>query len=404
MSQKTYLIKLKPIGSYFFGQENYSDTDRRAFYLQHSAILPQQTTILGMLRHQLLLQNGYLERKNNQGSSQYQIKERGKASVFIGTHSFEMEGNHSYGVVKKLSPLFLIKDDKQFFAYPKIKYFANPEDRKKDVFSYKEINLSLPSFNTGELGYSLMGDHLNKRLLVDPNYNSKHGFELGFRSIDGKDFIRFNDVFVDNKGQLEQVGIYKTQTIPYRNLEENSQDEGFFKLVYNRLQEGWSFGVFANFEDANYLNSTTVIMGKERSTFHMEVEASTWPNYFLNDTDSLQGQTLWLLSDSYFDPKQLYQNCEFVYLEEKSFRNIRSSISGSDTQFTNYFGKPRRSNSDQKDSEHTLRFSNRYNFFKRGGLIKLKDDIDQKVIQSLLFQKNLQKIGYNFFYPLKLNS
>jgi CRISPR-associated protein Cmr3 len=57
-----YLIKLYPIDRYFFGSDVTFGADNSNYFVR-SVYFPQQTTLLGMLRYYLLLQNNMLDDK-----------------------------------------------------------------------------------------------------------------------------------------------------------------------------------------------------------------------------------------------------------------------------------------------------------------------------------------------------
>jgi len=56
------LITLKPLMPFFFGYENTFGKKGTTYYVK-SALFPQQSAILGMLRREILLQAGLLTRK-----------------------------------------------------------------------------------------------------------------------------------------------------------------------------------------------------------------------------------------------------------------------------------------------------------------------------------------------------
>ena len=72
MANKTYLVEITPIGSYYFGGENTFNTSDKANkeapttnYLVRSRIYPQQTALLGLMRYVILLKNEALNKPNS---------------------------------------------------------------------------------------------------------------------------------------------------------------------------------------------------------------------------------------------------------------------------------------------------------------------------------------------------
>jgi len=407
-NQYSHFVRLKPLGNFFFGGENYADSDRRAFYLQHSEPLPQQTTLLGMLRYQLLLQNKHLQRVAYKNHSQLSVKDEAKAAALIGTHSFEMDGNHSFGVLQRLSPVFLCRNNTPYFAFSKVKYFKSREDRNNGRYELHSPRLEPVS---AKATFSLHDEHEENQLYTLQKYNAKDGFEHGFIALgDDTSFKTADEVFLQDtphSAHLEQVGIYKAHTLPYRLKEELAEQEGFFKLHYQRMQDDWSFGCYISLQDGTTLEDDTIIMGKERSAFRMEVKELTRPAPLhppspQQETRPQAGQSYWLLSDSYLPTRELHQVCEYVLMDTISFRNMRSRLKAPKGQFYNYHGKPRRPGDPYAGSSPTI--SGRYNFFRKGGLFKLKASATQNDIDDLFTAPGLQKIGYNFFHPINLDA
>ena len=58
----TKLIKLTPLDAFFFGDENTFGMDNTSYYVR-SRKLPQQTSLLGLLRYELLKKKGFISRK-----------------------------------------------------------------------------------------------------------------------------------------------------------------------------------------------------------------------------------------------------------------------------------------------------------------------------------------------------
>ena len=105
----TYLVRLTPQEPYFFGNEKclaFDDGNPRGqmtnrYYIK-SERTPLQTTLLGAMRYILLP-----EKKYNFGKE------------YIGEESFNIEKDfQSFGVIKKISPLFLLKGNKRLIVTP----------------------------------------------------------------------------------------------------------------------------------------------------------------------------------------------------------------------------------------------------------------------------------------------
>ena len=128
-------ISLEPLSPYYFGGENKFneggevDGDRRSTYLLHSNPFPQQTGILGMLRNQLLLQNGLLANNNEK------VQDCKKAASLIGEKSFKLAGKNDFGVLEQVGMVFMRDADGNAW-YPAplddVKMKKPEEDEDKD--------------------------------------------------------------------------------------------------------------------------------------------------------------------------------------------------------------------------------------------------------------------------------
>ena len=115
-----FYVTLSPLEPYFFGSERklgdgFSNT--RSSYFVQSELVPQQSTLLGMLRFFLLKQAGYVRddyRTDEEliGKNSFMISSTNQSSATAYTQDF--------GAIKSISPLFLAdQDDKYYIVTPK---------------------------------------------------------------------------------------------------------------------------------------------------------------------------------------------------------------------------------------------------------------------------------------------
>ena len=105
----TFLIKLQPLDRFFFGGDVTFGQNNEDYFVR-SLKYPQQTTLLGMLRYILLLQNDLLDEKGK-------VKDYKKANNLIGTDSFDPnEQGQSFGVIQNLSPIFIYGPEGPLFV------------------------------------------------------------------------------------------------------------------------------------------------------------------------------------------------------------------------------------------------------------------------------------------------
>lgn len=112
-----YLLELTPVDGFFFANDRLSFDEAVTPYYTRSAYYPQQTGILGLLRHQLLLQNGLLK----PGQRGITTANQSAADALIGQESFNGSTTQKFGVIESISPLLLLTgaDDAPNFLHPK---------------------------------------------------------------------------------------------------------------------------------------------------------------------------------------------------------------------------------------------------------------------------------------------
>lgn len=135
---KKYLVRLKPIDTYFFGGKNTFGEGDNKTYLVESRAFPQQTTLLGMIRQEILiLKDIYKENWSNYSKYDRETGKKYKTLMEnnIGKNSFSINGGQqNFGIIKGLSPVFLAKNNQFFFKLPLD--FGLEFEKKKSGKSY----------------------------------------------------------------------------------------------------------------------------------------------------------------------------------------------------------------------------------------------------------------------------
>jgi len=328
----TFLITFKPVVSFFFGGEQTFGEGDEANYFAKSNPFPQQTTILGTLRKEVLIQEGVYKENFNK----YTYNDVKIMNGLIGNQSFRIGELENFGVIKSLSPVFLIQNNDSF-------YISAPKDR----------NLTY----CRESGKSFLNNEKDT-IPFFTNYNPKKGCDSGFIS-DTKKYKSFDAIFKENI----KIGITKER--------DGDDKESFFKQSYYNLQRDFSFGVIVEIDFE--LESNTIYMGANNSSFFMKVKKfdGTLNNQF---SDLHEDNKIILLSDAYVE-NTIYDYCDFTLTDTITFRNIRSNSK-------NY--KFKRKNK-----------SNKHTFITRGSVFL--PNAENKVIEILDLDKGLKKIGYNSY-------
>jgi CRISPR-associated protein Cmr3 len=414
MASKKYLITLTPEGKFFFGNEKTFDSINGSNYFVKSNYFPQQTGILGLIRHQLLIQNNCIP--INSGNS-------AKAEKLIGPHSFRIQENIlDFGAINSISPV-LIYSEEQGFLYPEGMYyqwveketFVQPsgeeeenvvnEFRKRDFIKISEnAKCMIGRFERNKPEIKNFIPYLKgfkpkldlPELLVDSKgnkYNYDFEFDGFLCSCNKHKHLWNNGIFIPEK----QVGIRK-------NYNGNTDDDAFYIQTSYNLIKGYSFAFILDLntsykEGSNTIETTfannQVFFGGEQSFFKMEVKEAPedfkWPDY----TSAHKG--IVLLSDS-FVLVDFLDYCDFAVTETVDFRFMQTQTGK--TQYWHSVKNNKKDNlQDQENksfNEEKILKSGKYNLLKKGSLLYG----DPEIISERLKNNNFYKIGYNHFKTL----
>ncbi|MEM7374540.1 MAG: type III-B CRISPR module-associated Cmr3 family protein [Bacteroidota bacterium] len=393
----THFVRLFPQGNYFFGNENYSDSEQRAFYFQKSRAFPQQTTLLGLIRYQLLLQNDMLvpEKGRKRIASN-------KAAALIGDTSFaplsrESSEIPSFGAIEAISPVLLVRNNgSQYAPFPAFKDWEKDENK----WSVSEHTFHVPALKESppKLRASLSKTNYLNSFPQWGAYDVKKDIEWGFRNLEDGSFLPYGAVFETTE---PQIGIYKTQKLTHRQKKDRREREGFFKMHFQRMKKEYGFGFYLRLDllrldplqKIQLESQAAVIIGKERSVFRMEVEEV---GNVLAPLPSLQpsftsGNRIWLAGPARLDLSRVYEFCQTVVSREISFRCIQTSVRNTN----NYHGKLSR----QKQQASPF-LSQRYNLLDAGSLLVLKTSLsqdEQDRFSEILADPVFSSIGYNHY-------
>jgi len=385
-----YLVTLKPLTPFFFGGEN-TFGDGKINYFARSNYMPQQTTLLGMLRHELLIQNKLIgtDPKSNNWKS------------LIGENSFQKlngEFVDDFGAIINISPLFLSNGQEHFttqaldWAYYK---FSEKEVNKCKV-AEKSIAPVVVEFTKVKDDF-VMFDNENNNIptLFAGNgpYDPKYGLVSLWVSHDGQKLRQWNyekpDEFNDKQGfnngffiKHEQVGIH-------RKISKTQDEEGdFYKQIFYKLADDFCFAFFVELELPNdkKFNSRIITMAGERSMFQMTVEDSnrqSFESIFTEQTFKEKHNrklNAIILTSNSFCNDSILKHCLFSINDEVNFQNIVTQ------QKTNVNYAAFKKGIDKSGENLKL--------LKRGSVLYPKPGKEMDVINSLQ-NDAFSKIGYN---------
>ncbi len=267
MNAKSYLLTFTPFGRYYFGT---SRSFAESFFAV-SQKFPGQTTILGCLRYILLIQNGFGLTKNPKKenlSSYYSLT--GKSVM----NSLD-EVDPDLGIIKKISPVFIVKND---LSGSQTDYlFELPCDvvRTKSGVRIKDYNQKPGTKNN------------SNRISEDTAY-SKSFEEKDFVCDDklgGREFwLNYLKGLINGLSDKDEVFISDKQPGLGRDPNKRTANEKEFYVKKDyRLKKNYSFGVIVHLDDSNLninnnsntkkwkLENDDVRLGGENSWFRMKI-------------------------------------------------------------------------------------------------------------------------------------
>ncbi len=366
-----YLVELEPIGDFFFGGEKgyrektsgNNDTIPNKFsdkedisYIVKSRLFPQQTSLLGMLRYETLVQNNKFKIET---LGNYSIKQKNMMKELIGKKSFDIEkNNQSFGKIRNISPIFLKKDKDNFINSPKdhvIHKNSNDKNLRNDKYTPFEFKDEKEYINTNVSNNTPVFKKKKK-------YNPKSGLAQGFINSD-RDYKQQSDLF-------ESVGRV--------GIDVDAKKEAFYKQISYKLKKGIHFSFLVEF-DGELKGGKIVYLGQRKSSFKLSVSE------FDRDKDKFKeiftkinedNEKIVLLSNCYMDNKtslEINKNTYFMVNNATPFRNLK----------TDY------------DNNKLKRLQKRYNFWEKGSVLYPLKGEKEKIISLIEKNANLKKIGYN---------
>lgn len=394
-----YKVTLKPLDYFFFGTSkkyirkkdidigNKIDNNYlKPNYNIDSYLLPQQTSLLGMLRKQILKWSGEFNVEFN-----YKNKENNIVKL-IGERGFEIDEKLEfcdYGIIKCISPVFIDFDKKSYYKGPfDIKY-------RKDKKTSK--NLKLDEAVTKSIKkVSLNGNIVDDFIVQD--YDAKLGLTHCFINLESPlmDIKSFEDLFVSES--MIQVKI--------DNRDENDDPEMFRKKRY-KLKDGATFSFFVDIDDngINFFkkdNSNIVYLGGEKSAFEINLEKIDLKNNanlnFENQIDNMNyNYNLGLdfnIECNNVEYRKIYCKSD-IYLEKSDFDFLYSNLKGGNIFYTDFNCFSQSISSQNKKNTRNKLKENRYKIIERGSYFIVEKSMENEMFSRINKYKSLKQMGYN---------
>lgn len=359
---KKYKITLTPVDKFFFGGDmtfqvgtNEKDNFNEQFssYIIRSAMYPQQTSLIGMLRFLILRNSGEEIFKNGK------IIDKAAAEKLIGSKSFS---------VNKEQP--------------------ENKEQTKSIFG-KIINLShvrvqrTENGSTFELEYAPLYSEMdwtnsNKSWLgfneisvpKMSEYDAKKGLQT--QLTDGVNWYDFDKVFIEDR----RIGIH-------RNVKIGKTEEGaLFKQIayrFNNKEASHCFVFYAEIaEDVAFksYNGQLVSVGGDSSYFIIGISDYNTPESLISTIDN----AVYLLSPAFLTREDV-QLAKFAITDLIPFRFLESSVEAKSYNILN------------KD---VRRSKVKYELYSPGSIFYFEDNEKKnKFIEKLESKKEFRQIGYN---------
>jgi len=330
-------------------------------------------------------------------------KNRTSVSGLIGDESYNILGSaKTFGAIHNISPLFITKEDELLFpeAY---EFFINKNDSPESLSQIEvttEIgktmiypNVENPSVVT--VGKEYLGKYDIKELLV-----SKKGDRFNFcldKGFKKKGTLPDNGVFIETGKPGIQKSLRKTK---------GQKDQGFYKQYSWSFPENVCFTFFAEIdrELATKFESGRIMLGGEKSAFHMVVEEYTGEEspfeeqsvFYagLYEKPHASANKIVCLSDCIVGD-ELAGKMVFMSNTMIDFRNSRSKVANT----SSYNRMDKKYENKQSQYNSPVR-SQKYQLLKRGTVLWVEDGRMEEV-QLLLEQKQHHAIGYNYIKIIK---
>lgn len=383
------------MGKFFFGGDmrfgigDESHDKQYYSYIIHSSMMPQQTSLLGMLRF-LLLSND--EDLFDSGANHIKAGKKGQVDKLIGKKSFWVdEQNHekgNFGFIEDIGLCFIYKEGKAYF---------------RSLADENELNIKFLSEDKKDGTESPVREAcINGKKVVIPSikckdeegrkwedYTGKHFMEYSYVSfqedpVKGKsikeDSIKEDELFIKDT----RIGINKSYT-------GKAEDSAFFKQISYRLKEGFNFAFTAQIamdmkEMQERYDGKLVTLGADSSAFVLNIYPEDRIPAFPKNNDDCK---IVLLSDAYLCPNDL-EKVVYGITEARPFRFLHTSNNEDPKNYNIVHNK------NGQGDKYVFRCEKRYDLFKAGSVFYFKKKEDTEAfIEKINSFREFRQIGYN---------
>ena len=240
-----YLVKFQPLEPYTFGTDQTfqypsgTKTGKESYFVL-SGTAPAQTTILGALRYLALKQKNLLR-------TDFHYPDLTEVQKTIGAESFRFpsETAQSFGVIRSVSPLFLLRGGRVLIRNP----FHN---RAKDA-GYCPMKLTPEPVWTS---------HGEIRLPDADEYDAKQGYATGYIDLASKEICR---------------NLFRFDMLPGNQKTSEVDNRAYYRRQMVRLASDCCFAVYVDVDADAFPPESVAYMGQKRAAFRVTAEPSDAP-------------------------------------------------------------------------------------------------------------------------------
>jgi CRISPR-associated protein Cmr3 len=381
-NSKWFLVTLTPLETFFFGGERtFNPSEGESNYFVTSNYIPQQTTLLGLMRYLVLQKQGMLNRPSSE------------TAHLIGNRGFTLDHRTDtladYGLIHRISPVFIRYENP---CEPIRNYLILAKDYSWNDSQHQLIPLELQR-DYGKT--KAAGSRIRYYAPWLLGYKSKNGLATVLVQGDGKRWHALeggeNPIFVAD----ERVGIRK----PRLKKRTRKEEDAYYRQKFFRLSKYFSFAFFAQLEcDAQGrppVQSSLTQVGAERSLFKVRITPANGERFetvfgtetFLLGRNQRNEYQVILTSDAFVKNESvLFDLIDFSIHSAVDFRYIETPT-GAHVKYAQM---------SYQQSHNSLSKSGKYNLIERGSVFWFEEKNKQKVLDQLNIPR-FQQIGYNTY-------
>lgn len=298
----TYLVTMTPLEPFTFGGERgfgFADDNRAVSYYQSSKEMPEQTTVLGMLRYLVLKNKGLLK-----DFSEYSDEDRVKIAEMIGAQSFSFRNKRfQMGKLERISPVFIVDHGES--VEDRSYYIRNPLNYINDK-GYESLKMSEETVCTSAGMIQLPENYTTKTELLD-----------GYVKLGGQKTTK-----AEYAGSLFYTVMY---TGNRKNEKENVSNAYFKREAKSFQQKDLAFAVFVECEENLLPPKEIAGMGLKKSAFLVETEKVEKNDLIERVQSAFSGEACWFyaLSDLV---SESFEIRTFSVIGKKQIRTLQTRL------------------------------------------------------------------------------